>query len=80
MGVYIDMEMPAMCSECTFCGGLICPDNIYCCDCPSDAIYGKNITRAIEEDCRHPDCPLIEVPEPHGRLGDLDEEDRIPLW
>ena len=21
---------------------------------------------------RHPDCPLIEVPTPHGRLGDLD--------
>ena len=24
---------------------------------------------------RHPDCPLVEVPTPHGRLGDLDE-----LW
>lgn len=22
---------------------------------------------------RPKDCPLIEVPEPHGRLGDLDE-------
>ena len=21
--------------------------------------------------CRHPDCPLVEMP-PHGRLGDLD--------
>lgn len=74
MGVYIKgMEMPAMCSECDFCGGLILPDNIYTCDCPSEKIHGKNITRAIEEDCRHPNCPLIEVPEPHGRLGDLDE-------
>ena len=23
------------------------------------------------------DCPLIEVPEPHGRLGDLDELEQM---
>lgn len=22
---------------------------------------------------RHPNCPLIEIPTPHGRLGDLDK-------
>lgn len=57
------MEMPAMCAECDFCGGLIMPDGIYCCDCPSERIHGENITRAIEEDCRHPNCPLEALPK-----------------
>lgn len=67
------IEMPSMCAECDFMGGLIMPDNIYTCDCPVDVIRGRNITRAVEEDCRHPDCPLIEVPAPHGRLIDGEE-------
>jgi len=61
------------CADCEFCGGLIMPDGIYTCDCPPTC--GMNITRAIEEDCRHPDCQLIELPEKHGRL--LDENDVI---
>lgn len=58
------------CADCEFCGGLIMPDDIYVCDCPPTR--GMDITRAIEEDCRHPDCPLIELPEKHGRLVDAD--------
>ncbi len=27
----------------------------------------------IPSNYRHDDCPLVEVKEPHGRLGDLDE-------
>lgn len=27
---------------------------------------------ATFQNCGEKDCPLIEVPEPHGRLGDLD--------
>lgn len=58
------------CEDCEFCGGLTIPDDIYTCDCPSTR--GMNITRAIEEDCRHPDCQLVELPEKHGRLIDAD--------
>lgn len=66
------MTMPDMCSECDFLGGLIFPDGIYVCDCPVESIHGRNITRAVEEDARHPECPLVEVPEPHGALIDRD--------
>lgn len=60
----------ACCADCEFCGGLIMPDDIYICDCPPTR--GMDITRAIEEDCKHPDCPLAELPEKHGRLIDAD--------
>ena len=81
MGVYVKgMEMPSMCAECDFMGGLIMPDNIYTCDCPVDVIKGCNITRAVEEDCKHPDCPLVEVPTPHGRLIDADRLDKHILY
>ena len=46
------------------------PDDIYICECPPTR--GMSITRAIEEDCKHPDCPLAELPENHGRLIDAD--------
>lgn len=58
------------CADCEFCGGLIMPDGIYTCDCPPTR--GMNITRAIEEDCKSPDCQLVELPEKHGRLIDAD--------
>ncbi len=58
------------CADCEFCGGLIMPDGIYTCDCPPTR--GMNITRAIEEDCKSPDCPLVELPEKHGDLIDRD--------
>lgn len=67
------MKMPYMCSECDFCGSLIMPDNIYVCECPVDGMHGQNITRAMNEDCRHPNCPLSDVPAPHGRLIDADK-------
>lgn len=58
------------CADCEFCGGLIMPDDIYICECPPTR--GMDITRAIEEDCKHPDCQLAELPEKHGRLVDAD--------
>jgi hypothetical protein len=68
------MYMPRMCAECAFMGGLICPDNVYTCDCPvADDVCGVNITQAVDEDCRHPDCPLVEVTEKHGDLIDREK-------
>ena len=66
------MEMPETCFECDFCGALAMLDTVHFCDCP--VVHGAiNITQAIEDDVRHPDCPLVEVPTPHGRLFDADE-------
>ena len=67
-----NMTFPDMCACCDFCGGLIFPGGIYTCGCPVDGIHGANITQYIEDDCRHPDCPLVDVPTPHGRLVDVD--------
>ena len=39
--------------------------------------YCRELSKYIDEDKfvkeRHPDCPLISIPTPHGRLGDLDK-------
>ena len=61
-----------------FVKGMYLPPN--CCFCPmtNDGFYlckANNPHKQLEDDCeeRRPNwCPLIEVPEPHGRLGDLD--------
>ena len=66
------MEMPYGCADCDFCGGIIMPDGIYCCDCPTEASHGKNISDAINNDARADFCPLVEIPTPHGRLIDGD--------
>ena len=59
-GIYIrDMRMPQNCDE--------CPLNSTC-------SYSLHMPLYHTEK-RHDDCPLIEVPEPHGRLGDLDALD-----
>ena len=64
MGIYIKgMEMPDMCAECQFLSGLICPDDIYVCDCPADGMHEKNVTKAVEEDRRDSDCPLVDMPD-----------------
>lgn len=56
MSVYINMEMPESCGNCKIRYEMFCPV----------------LHRFIADDGRRHNCPLIEVPEPHGRLGDLD--------
>ena len=58
MGVYIDMKMPEKCGHCRFATAF---------DCGVDGQFIKT------HDARRKDCPLIEVPEPHGRLISADE-------
>ena len=55
------MEMPECCGECFM-------------DPPCSEEIGGDIN--IWKD-RHPDCPLVEVETPHGRLIDADETIRI---
>lgn len=65
-GVYIHgMEMPESCWRCEI-GNAEQMDNR---PCPFYSIDGEEQKKYA--DLRHPDCPLVPVPE-HGRLGDLD--------
>jgi hypothetical protein len=58
------MEMPENCWDCSLLNAKSCP-------C-------KNYASALEyTTARHPGCPLVEVPEPHGRLGDLDKLEQM---
>ena len=58
--IVIGMEMPQRCKEC----------DLYI----DGACYAKGYRdyRSIMDMSKPADCPLIEVPTPHGRLGDLD--------
>ena len=57
MGVYIKgMEIPQNCDE-----------------CPLNSMCGYSLHMPLyHTEKRHDDCPLIEVPDPHGRLIDAD--------
>lgn len=65
MGLYIKgMEMPKSCCFCPLTN-----DGFYLCK-------ANDPYKRLEDDCEEtrPDwCPLTEVPEPHGRLGDIDK-------
>ena len=70
MGVYIKgMEMPKCCSECLFRSEFF-TDETY------GIAYGCNLNISIichdEYKERKDDCPLAEIPTPHGRLIDAD--------
>ena len=63
MSVFIPgMEMPKNCGACPICldDSRIC--NGYC------MYYHRRVNMAE----RDPKCPLVPLPEKHGRLGDLD--------
>lgn len=67
MAVLINMEMPKSCEDCR----LVQTDENYYGDIMSqrcNLIYKGY----LPETGRRPDCPLVEIPEPHGRLIDAD--------
>ena len=64
MFVIKDMEMPQNCQSCTFYNGLGCEAT------------GRMFSLLYNVATRRSDCPLIEVPELHGRL--IDEKDIVP--
>ena len=59
------MVMPQCCGECKFMVDRWCYAS-------EDAYFVENK--------RHPDCPLVEVPTPHGRLIDADELEVDTEW
>ena len=66
MGVYIDMEMPKSCDKCSFFAWKLVIGN-HCALCP-DVTFHVIIDGFDVSYERNGKCPLIEVPEPHGRL------------
>ena len=63
MGIYLpNMEMPKNCKSCPL---RYSSTGYAWCD-----ITGASL--ALEIDMRDYTCPLVEIPTPHGRLGDLD--------
>lgn len=66
MGVYIKMEMPRSCDGCRFSNGYICYASGLMTD-DNDYILNEHTDAK-----RHSNCPLIEIPTPHGRLIDAD--------
>jgi len=60
------MEMPKNCAEC----------NMWCiCECLNDFEDFESICYAVEDGdlIRDKNCPLVEIPTPHGRLIDADK-------
>lgn len=66
MSVLINnMEMPKNCAEC---------ERWSICKCLNDYEDYESILYAVEDGdlVKADGCPLVEIPTPHGRLGDLD--------
>lgn len=63
------MEMPKNCKECMFADfdDVDFDYELYC------TANGKYADLDMYDHPMGWDCPLVEIPTPHGRLGDLDE-------
>ena len=66
----INMEMPNTCKACV-CSNYYERMDMILCD-----IMDKQLDEKQWKSERHHDCPLIEVPTPHGRLIDADFEEQ----
>ena len=66
------MEMPKYCMGCKFCGSGSIDEFEYWCGLTGSRL-GAIGDVVLWEDMRAADCPLVEVPTPHGRLIDADE-------
>jgi len=64
------LAMPESCEYCFFCMYMNCGQDVdYWCGIDNRPIENINIAKRLE------DCPLVEMPEKHGRL--IDENDVI---
>ena len=80
MGVYIKwMQMPKGCNECCFCSGYMTGQARilgYVCLASlgkEDSVRGRRKIDELCFLCRPNWCPLVELPNKHGRLIDADE-------
>ena len=68
MSYIVPSERPRTCGVCPF--ARLSQINYNKCWCALDATNTRSYAASFE---RLDNCPLIEIPTPHGRLGDLDE-------
>lgn len=72
MGFYVDLEMPKDCPMCPFANYDMF-NTFSGCNITSGKRWAVKNDKDYAESSTRPDwCPLIEVPEPHGRLIDAD--------
>ena len=73
MGFYVDLEMPKNCPMCPFAHYDDMFNTFRGCDITRGKRWAVKNDKDYAESSTKPDwCPLIEVPEPHGRLIDAD--------
>lgn len=69
-----NMDMPKSCKDCDIKRDI---SGWYCCTLGAKDGKPLDLENIYDEliyiDSRHPDCPLVEIPTPHGRLIDADE-------
>lgn len=69
MGVYIKgMERPIACLACDFCNPF------------TEEPYCRRLMKVTPKTTTLSDCPIIEVPEPHGDLIDASEKIRVQMY
>jgi len=69
MSVMIDgFEFPQSCRECRY----IYPEGLHSGSCIFTDKYWE-LEEDVPSKSRLPECPLVEIPTPHGRLIDADE-------
>ena len=56
-----------------FIKGINPPKSCYTCDWYNKVQCPVDVSKCYYKMARHPSCPLISIPTPHGRLGDLDK-------
>lgn len=62
------MEMPTGCIACDFCNPFV--EEPYC----------RRLMKRVPKVTRLDNCPLIEIPEPHGDLIDASEKIRVQMY
>ena len=72
MGFYVNLEMPKDCPMCPFAYYDMFNTFMGCDITRGKRLAVKNDKDYAESSTRPDWCPLIEVPEPHGRLIDAD--------
>lgn len=65
MSYIVPRDIPKNCFECPCCTLGYCRVDV------KTTEYAKYVF-SDGQDGRYPDCPLIEIPTPHGRLKDVD--------
>lgn len=70
----IGMDYPDNCLQCSF---VRIVSGHYYCGCNANCMLGEYVGEHLEGVGRHEGCPLVELPEKHGRLIDADAMKRV---